>query len=54
MDAWRDAWANGITSHEFFKGHRHDGMRSATPEPFRDVLLEIARSALPSFDILPV
>jgi hypothetical protein len=26
---------------------------SATPEPFRDALLEMARSALPSFDILP-
>jgi hypothetical protein len=53
MDAWRDAFAAGVTGHLFYKGHRHDGMRSATPEPFRDALLEMARSALPSFDILP-
>jgi hypothetical protein len=45
MDAWRDAWADGITGHKFYKGHRHDGMRSATPAEFRDVLLSMARTA---------
>lgn len=45
MDAWRDAWRDGITGHLFFKAHRHDGLRSRTPEPFRDVLLGMARTA---------
>lgn len=45
MDAWRDAWASGITGHLFFKTHRHDGMRSATPLAFRDELIAMARTA---------
>jgi hypothetical protein len=48
MDAWRDAWTSGVTGHLFYKGHRHDGLRSATPEPFRDVLLAMARTASPA------
>lgn len=45
MDAWRDAWQSGVTGHSFYKGHRHDGMRSATPPAFRDDLLSMARSS---------
>jgi hypothetical protein len=41
LHAWRDAFAAvGLKSH-------------TTPEAFRDVLLDMARSALPSFEILP-
>ena len=45
MNNWRDAWANGVTGFTFYKGHRHDGLRSSTPPAFRDVLLAMARSA---------
>jgi hypothetical protein len=46
MDAWRDAWAQGMTGHKFYKGNRHNGMRSMTPPEFRDVLLDMARTAV--------
>jgi len=48
MHAWRDSWRTDT--------HRgvHKGVTSATPPPFRDALLCMARSALPSFDVLPV
>ena len=51
MDAWRDFWRDLPPKGEprairgYFKSHRHDGMRSRTPEAFRDVLIETARSA---------
>jgi hypothetical protein len=54
MDAWRDRWARESApkpgTHPralatYWRGHRHDGFRSATPPLFRDVLLEMARSA---------
>jgi len=41
MDNWRDTWTR-----DFFKHHRHDGMRSRTPTEFRDILLDMARSAV--------
>lgn len=47
LDTWRDSWqpkdgAKPIRG--YFKTHRHDGMRSRTPEAFRDELLAMARS----------
>jgi hypothetical protein len=42
MEAWRDAWATDITGAVLYKGQWRDGMRSRTPEAFRDVLLEMA------------
>ncbi len=54
MDAWRDRWSSASEpqpgEHEralatHWRGHRHDGLRSATPPAFRDVLLDMARSA---------
>lgn len=45
MDAWRDAWSDGITGHKFYKGHRHDGMRSATPPTLATLLVTLARTA---------
>ena len=42
MHGWRDAFK--ISG--FWKEHRHDGMRSATPPALRDELLSMARSAL--------
>lgn len=54
MDEWRDKWArpSSASDHpravsEFFRGNRHNGLRSRTPEPFRDTLLDIARSVTP-------
>lgn len=48
MDYWRDQWApkNGAQPiRGYFKGNRHNGMRSRTPEDFRDVLIAMARTA---------
>ena len=55
MDNWRDRWGrpSDVGTHpravsEFFRGNRHNGLRSRTPEAFRDALLGIARSARPA------
>src|SRR5262249_42246380 len=56
MDSWRDRWAKptGLEdANSWWKAHQHDGLRSATPPEFRDVLLAMARTARPSFAILP-
>lgn len=52
MDAWRDKWAtdSAKSDHpkaigEFFRGNRHNGLRSRSPIEFRDALLAIARTA---------
>jgi len=47
LHAWRDSWRTDV--------HRvvHKGVSSATPPEFRDALLRMARSALPSLAILP-
>jgi len=48
IDNWRDRWSKptGLENpNSWWKAHRHDGMRSATSPEFRDVLLEMARSA---------
>ena len=44
-------WADAVDKPDpkviagFFKEHRHDGLRAATPPAFRDVLLAMARTA---------
>lgn len=48
IDNWRDRWAKptGLEDpNSWWKTHRHDGMRSATPPEFRDVLIAMARTA---------
>lgn len=45
MDTWRDAWASGVTGVTFYKGNRHNGLRSMTPLDFRDALIGMARTA---------
>ena len=47
MDAWRDRWERGRRLGEpgFWSRERNSGLRSATPLAFRDVLLEMARTA---------
>jgi hypothetical protein len=54
LHAWRDAFG-GRREQWTDSKHRggHYGLSSTTPPEFRDALLEMARSALPSFDILP-
>ncbi len=50
MDHWCDTWAKpaGLEDpNSWWKTHQHDGLRSRTPEAFRDVLLAMARSARP-------
>lgn len=47
IDNWRDRWAKptGLEDpNSWRKAHRHDGLRSATPPEFRDVLIAMARS----------
>jgi hypothetical protein len=54
IDNWRDRWTKAsepkagthpraLATH--WRGHRHDGLRSATPPEFRDALIAMARSA---------
>ncbi len=55
IENWRDRWTKPKPAKAeprkisggsgFFREHRHDGMRSTTPIEFRDVLLDLARSA---------
>ncbi len=52
IDGWRDSWQAGkkgdhpkAIGSAWMRGNRHNGMRSSTPPPFRDVLLAMARSA---------
>jgi hypothetical protein len=49
---WGRSASGGVSVARRF-GQGRQEKRARTPEPFRDVLLEMARSALPSFDILP-
>ena len=48
LENWRDRWGNpsdrGGQFSEFWRGNRHNGLRSRTPEEFRDALLSIAAS----------
>jgi hypothetical protein len=57
IDAWRDRFGGRCDQWLKADGPRHRrthaGQTSKTPPAFRDALLEMARSALPSFDILP-
>jgi hypothetical protein len=48
MDYWRDEWKpkNGAEPiRGYFKGNRHNGLRSRTPEEFRNALIDIAETA---------
>jgi hypothetical protein len=53
IENWRDRWQQKGKQGEhpkaigsaWMRGNRHNGMRSSTPPPFRDVLLAMARSA---------
>ncbi len=51
LENWRDRWQAGKKGEHpkaigsaWMRGNRHNGIRSSTPPPFRDVLLEMARS----------
>lgn len=47
MDHWRDQWNNGglEDANSWWKKNRHNGMRSRTPDEFRDELIAMARTA---------
>jgi hypothetical protein len=48
MDQWRDRWEKPLpvtNADSMVEKHRHNGLRSATPPEFREVLLGMARTA---------
>lgn len=49
---WGRSAKGGVSVAKLFGGGRQH-LRARTPDAFREVLLGLARSALPSFDILP-
>lgn len=48
LENWRDRWVRPVPledANSWWKQNRHNGLRSATPVAFRDVLLQMARTA---------